>query len=396
MQRDLRIMASSERATLTEYMQKIIDYRKSGLSLNHIVGCPLDCAYCVRHFWGNFDMKEPQALVSDEEAVEALLQHKYFTQDKTPVQIFNRATDPFLAPVKEHTHRVLELLDAVGMRNLIILITRFRVEREDIERLNALRNLRVTLLFTYSGIDDKKIEPIRREITLDTIKTAYKFKRSLRTVLYWRPIVPGWNDDLETIRHVIGISRMTDAIAFTGLFYRPEQKTHFETEDILVPYGSPQRRKILPLDVEQKILREHKRAGCTVPIFRKTSCAVCYLHNEPDYNGHYGIPNLCEICPLNQQALCSQYHAAPTQREFQDLLDLHDYSTSFTIEDGHVWTEGLGEERRYHLQHSLGFQVWERSYPHLPNQHGRAPVGYDDLLHETPSGSKAQVEPSCD
>jgi len=29
--------------------RELIEYRKSGLSLNHIQGCPLDCAYCIRH-----------------------------------------------------------------------------------------------------------------------------------------------------------------------------------------------------------------------------------------------------------------------------------------------------------------------------------------------------------
>jgi hypothetical protein len=29
--------------------REVVEYRKSGLSLNHIQGCPLDCAYCIRH-----------------------------------------------------------------------------------------------------------------------------------------------------------------------------------------------------------------------------------------------------------------------------------------------------------------------------------------------------------
>ena len=31
------------------------EYHKSGLSLNHLRGCPLDCAYCIRHTYGLWD-----------------------------------------------------------------------------------------------------------------------------------------------------------------------------------------------------------------------------------------------------------------------------------------------------------------------------------------------------
>ncbi|MFD1045277.1 hypothetical protein ACFQ1S_06610, partial [Kibdelosporangium lantanae] len=37
---------------LPERAREVVEYRKSGLSLNHIQGCPLDCAYCVRHTYG--------------------------------------------------------------------------------------------------------------------------------------------------------------------------------------------------------------------------------------------------------------------------------------------------------------------------------------------------------
>ena len=50
------------------------------------------------------------------------------------------------------------------------------------------------------------------------------------------------------------------------------------------------------------------------------------------------------------------------------------------VENGHVWTENLGEERRYYLQHALGFQTWDIDWPHFKHSHGRAPIGHK---HET-------------
>jgi hypothetical protein len=58
--------------------REVVEYRKSGLSLNHIQGCPLDCAYCIRHTYGLWDQRQPRALMPDAEAVEQLVSHRYF------------------------------------------------------------------------------------------------------------------------------------------------------------------------------------------------------------------------------------------------------------------------------------------------------------------------------
>jgi hypothetical protein len=49
---------------------EVIEYRKNGLSLNHIQGCPLDCAYCIRHTYGLWDQRQPRALMTDAEAAD--------------------------------------------------------------------------------------------------------------------------------------------------------------------------------------------------------------------------------------------------------------------------------------------------------------------------------------
>jgi hypothetical protein len=39
------LLTPTQRADLPERAREIIEYRKSGLSLNHIQGCPLDCVH---------------------------------------------------------------------------------------------------------------------------------------------------------------------------------------------------------------------------------------------------------------------------------------------------------------------------------------------------------------
>lgn len=357
-------------------LSEIISYRKSGLSLNHIVGCPLDCAYCVRHFFDNFDMKVPKMICTDEEAVELLVSHKFFIPDVTPIQIFNRATDPFLSNVKGHTHCVLKMLDERGFKNPVLIITRANVTQKDVMDLEKLNNLKLSILVTYSGIKNTKIEPIaKNKITTRTIETISSNKKKIKLVLYWRPIVMGWNDDDESFERVFDMAKLVDAVVYTGYYHRPENYSHIRNIGLDVPYDGFARRKYFPSELEDRILAAYQASGVSIPLFRKTSCGVTFAHNIPDYNGHWGVNELCDICPQGQKSLCEKSYNQPTRIEFENLLNLYDYDTPFKIEDGHIWTEGLGEEKRYHLQHTLSYQIWDIDKPHFKDQHGRSPFG---------------------
>src|SRR3954465_2837779 len=98
----LRPIDAAERAAVDPALLDVVENRKSGLSLNWIVGCPLDCGYCVRHLFGNFAMKVPRALADDATAFEGLVTHPFFAPHRTPIQLLNRATDPMLPAVKPH------------------------------------------------------------------------------------------------------------------------------------------------------------------------------------------------------------------------------------------------------------------------------------------------------
>jgi hypothetical protein len=189
----VRALPERDRPGLDPALMEVVEYRKSGLSLNWIIGCPLDCGYCVRHLFGNFAMKVPRALTSDHEAFELLIGHRFFQSHLTPIQLLNRATDPMLPPVKPHLFAMLRMLDDAGLTNHVLIITRWRVDSADCATLNALRNVRVTLLVTYSGIDDDRIEPVDSGIAATSLRTAFEHTRRYRVVLYWRPLVPGLN-----------------------------------------------------------------------------------------------------------------------------------------------------------------------------------------------------------
>lgn len=377
MQKRTKLLSESQLEKINPQLREPIEYRKSGLSINHIIGCPLDCSYCVRHLFGNFNQRTPQALCTDEEVVHKLLTHKYFTPNVTPIQIFNRATDPMLPKVKTHTFRVLQLLDKEKLRNHVLVITRWKITEEDCKVLNDLKNIRLTILVTYSGIEDSDFEPVKSSIAEASLKTLYQYAYKYKVVLYWRPLIPGINDSDAHIAKANMLARHAHATVFSGLFYREEIAKHYRENNILEPYIETARRKILPKNLEEKILSQFNNGDGRKILFRKTSCAVSHVHGMSDYNGHFGIRELCDICPSAQFALCAKDWAKPDPEDVAKLA--HDLGAIDVpeITERAIVIAGLDEQRRYFMQHNLQFQVHDIEKPHHQGRHGRAEMGWN-------------------
>ena len=354
-------------------LKHVVEYRKSGLSLNHVVGCPLDCGYCVRHLFQNFEMKRPHLVLDDEEAVRLLTGHWAFRAHRTPIQIFNRATDPFLPKVKDHLLATLRLLDAQRLTNPVLVITRWRIEENDVAVLEALEHLKVTVLVTWSGIDDPRIEPVDSGIAERSLAMLARHARKTKAVLYWRPVVAGLNDSDAHIAQARALAPLADATVFTGLFHRAEIREYLHSVGVEDLYAEIPRRKIMPQAVERRILEAFRDA----PLFRKTSCGVAYAHGIADYNGHYGIEQICDICPAGQLSLCAEAHRRPDPAKVAVLTTLAGLDPErIEIAQGRIFVSDSTEQQRYFLQHSLGYQVHDRAHPHLPGRHGRAEEGW--------------------
>lgn len=354
-------------------LRGIVDYRKSGLSLNHIVGCPLDCGYCVRHLFSNFDMKKPHLVVGDEAAVATLVGHWAFRDHVTPVQLLNRATDPFLPGVKDHLFSTLEALDARGLRNPVLVITRWHVEAEDIARLERLSNIRLTVLVTWSGIEDQRLEPVDSAVAEGSLQRLGRLAKRTKSILYWRPLITGINDTDDHLERALALADCASATVFSGLFHRDEIRTYLRSVGMGDAYPEVARRKILPAALEARVLA----AFAGRPLFRKTSCGVGFAHETSDYNGHFGLKDVCDICPAAQLDRCRTAHARPdfdTLRQLALACDLP--LDHLNIDDRRIEVAGSSEQQRYFIQHSLNYQVHDRAHPHHFRRHGRAEVGW--------------------
>lgn len=358
---------------VTPSLRQIVDYRKSGLSLNHVVGCPLDCGYCVRHLFSNFEMKKPHLVVEDAPAVEKLVSHWAFQPDVTPIQIFNRATDPFLPGVKDHLFRTLEDLDRRGLKNPVLVITRWHVERADVLRLERLSNVRLTVLVTWSGIEDRRLEPVDSAIAETSLEVLSSTAERVKSILYWRPVIAGINDGARHLAKARDISGLADATVFSGLFHREEIRAYLRSTGASDAYPDVARRKILPRETEERVLSAMEGR----PLFRKTSCGVAFAHRTTDYNGHFGLGDVCDICPESQVARCAASHRTPSREAVLALARRSGLEIAeVAIDERRVEVHGSTEEQRYFMQHALNYQVHDQALPHFPNRHGRAEVGW--------------------
>ncbi|TAY85763.1 radical SAM protein [Rhizobium leguminosarum] len=320
-------------------------------------------------------MKRPHLIVDDEIAVQELVGHWAFRAHTTPIQIFNRATDPFLPGVKTHLFRTLEALDRRGLKNPVLVITRWRIEPSDVECLEALTNLQLTILVTWSGIDDERVEPVSSVIAAESLQVLANSASRVKKILYWRPIISGLNDTIDHFASARRLSELADATVFTGLFYREEIQAYFREAGVPDLYAALARRKILPRETESRILTSFEGR----PIFRKTSCGVAFAHGIPDFNGHFGISEICDICPEAQREICRTHHHKPDMEAVRSLArvvslaDLDDIE----ISERRIEISGSTEAQRYFMQHALNFQVHDRAQPHRQHRHGRAEIGWE-------------------
>ena len=349
----MKLLSEKEKNNLDQYALRIVDYRRTGISLNHIIGCPINCAYCVRHFWGNFGMKEASMLCSDEEAVEMLVNHPYFLPNEIPIQLLHKATDPFLKQVKEHTFKVLQLLDEKGYKNVVMLITRMEISKEDLDFLEGLKNIKICVFFTYSGIQNQEIEPLSCMEYINNNVEVFKNRKNVKFIQYWRPIIAGWNDDEETIRKVLEYSIFFDAIVVKGLRLKKENKEYFAIKKIDLGINGLQNEKILSNKTWESIIKTYKENEYITPLFRKTSCAIAATNKLPDYNMQYLNSRGCSMCNESQHKRCESNINELDYGRIMEFERVMGKKINYTVVDGILEFEDMDYQEQIFAQHFL-------------------------------------------
>ena len=195
------------------------------------------------------------------------------------------------------------------------------------------------------------------------------------------PDRPGWNDDPDTLRHVLDVADRAgvDALVFTGYYHKEENADYLRGQGVEVPYGEDyQRRKVLTGDLDAKVVVAWRDHGTSVPLFRKTRAGS----PMPTSSRTTTATGACPSCATSARRPATVVRRQPSRanrgRVPNVLTELeYDPDVPFLVEDGHILTHALGEQRRYAIQHTLGYQVWEVDHPHVHRAHGRTLRGYE-------------------
>ena len=332
---------------------------KSWLSINTAVGCARGCVYCNRTFYGIGD--KPEQLVSPQELVTALLADWRFVPNRTPLSINSRGIDPFAPDVREQTLKTLDELSARGLHNIAGLITRGPVHPEDVARIAALKNLRVVVLFSFSGLP-REFEPTSYQDAPKIASLTRLNDAGVPVIFYLRPIIERVNDTPETLSRLFKIAgQYTRAIVRESV--RPNATINATLTALGVTLtaeqgsGDAMGRKILSGTSRDRINTAYEEAKIAIPLFKKTSCAVSYLFEEPDYNAHWSnAERFCATsCPAEQRARCATHQTPSDTRDTIAKAELSVRVLARAVET----VEELSYAQRMFLKHTLRVPVLE-------------------------------------
>jgi len=280
---------------------------KNFLCLNSVVGCKNDCIYCYKHGWDIENPFIPQVVFESKEIVANLLNHRYY-HPNIPLAVHNSATDPFQKEVAKTTFKILDGIEALGIPNIVGLITKEYLSFETIKRIESYKNIRPIVFVTYSLLP-KKYERVVDERRLETMKNLSKSK--LKKVLYFRPIIKGVNDNEETVKKIVDLGEKyfdcivrssikvdintIEYMAKKGVYIDPNYDIGLNIHDSV--------KQMLP-GIREKV--DLILAKSKIPYYKKTSCAISYLFEQSDYNTQWIKPKIycSKLCPKKQSKKC--------------------------------------------------------------------------------------------
>jgi DNA repair photolyase len=312
--------------------QQIISQYKNVLILSPYQGCTLGCLYCFRVAkYRSHTIK----MISSHDLVQSLFHHPFFIPNKTPISIGCNATDPFLAEVKQSTFRILQLLDSMGGKNMVSLITKVSLPDEDIGQLESFKNLDIDLCVSYSAMP-KNIEPLGPDGRIQLLRRLSKSK--LRTILFYRPLIIGWNTSDQQMRHVLSLAKEVgvSAIVAGGVRILEDEAQHIRDAGLAVPeFKQDGHKKYLPPDVIARIIEVYKDLQVNIPMVRRSSCGRSVSRNIPDYHAHWieAEKNCWETCPLEQKLKCAHQTLPSSEEVYRLLVEIGRGDIPFTLDE---------------------------------------------------------------
>lgn len=318
------------------------EFLKSGLSINTHIGCSLHCAYCVLDNIDGFPQK-PLRIESPKVLVENIDCGLLYVENLTPIYINNR-TDPFLPEVINDTYEILRLLQNRSIKSPVILITKLAPDARITDFFN---NLNLIIIYTYTnlkGLDYNSNRLINKK-NIDQLQFYVPKKNRFH---YYRPIIPGLNDDRE---------RFIEALKEVGIYFnttiiggiRVVKNNLFLPKDLY--YNKS--HKFLEDSIFEETSELAQEYG--INIVRHTSCAISIFMSSSNKLGYFGKKQHCKSSCKNYDFCNKKYFY--TDEYIYKLLN-QTTNVKYKLEKGTVkFLEPVSQEIIALLRSSLGIRV---------------------------------------
>lgn len=343
-----------------------LEYLKSFISLNTVIGCPVGCVYCFLSPMG-WVPNQPQQAIEASKLIENLRLSRYFIPHQTPLSINNR-TDTFLNDsTRQGTFSVLEELDKAEYKNPVLITSKLRIAPKDIEQLNQFKNVNIFILITYSEMP-YEMEPTKPYNQLASLESLQKAKVNI--IHLWRPLIQGYNTDSQQLETVLkNVAGKAHCSIVSGLRMNDFILGEFAKKGLSYPYDKLYPvNKYSPSDVVAVIKQLRDEIAPEHKMFRHTSCAISWKLGISDYNAHWTKASNCMFeCPNAHRCTAKQ---PPTNSDIAPLLKHLEIDAPFSVQNDHVWIDGkITQEDRSFLRHLLGFKVLAKEMVMSPSEH---------------------------
>ena len=328
------------------------EYLKSYYSINSYIGCTINCGYCFLAPIKIVPMI-PIKVIEEEELIKEMLNDIYFEKDKTVLSLNNR-TDPFISKeVKESTFKLLDIMEKIGLKNIVTITSKGLLTEEDAKRLDNYKNIRITIIVTYNGIP-LNIQPISQVNQETTMKNVSKCQ-NVNLLHQFRPIIPGVNDDEVTIRRIVGYAKQyCNATVYQGIRVNEYIKERLEERNYTYDgnIGDSHKQKSENTDLIFKQLSEE---DLNYHIFDHTSCALSTLYGMSDYNLHYTKKDCSQLCE-NYKLCHSNNYEIPN--DLANILNKIGVDSDYELKDRLLMICGmLSDEQKSYIKHILNINV---------------------------------------
>ena len=295
-----------------------IEHLKSGLSISTHIGCYLGCKYCILSSTDNFKAG-PMHCATPEDIMEHLMSGTVpYVRNQTPILINNR-TDPFLPEVQGSTYEMLELLHRNGVLSPLLLITKMA---PDARITSFFTKLNIMVCYTYAGlpegIDYNSISSINQK-NLDTL---YAFTPKDSRYLYYRPIIPGLNDNINKFDEVVkSIGRNFNTIIIGGVRILPHNEVQIQTILKDKPNSIEYNHKYFKHSFFCEAVNVARKYD--VNLVRHTSCAIAFHMKYKSRLQYFGKNNECNPYCLNYSICVGSCTTSNKKSNLTAFLDAH-------------------------------------------------------------------------